>query len=227
MSTRNALITGASQGLGRALFTELAHQGWRVVGVARSADRLHGIVQAARDEGFEAWGITADVSDAAATLALHAAELAGPIDLVVHCASTLGPVPLRPLLQIDDQAFDRVLQVNLAGPFRLTRHVVGSMALRGGGTVAFISSDAALEAYPTWGAYGATKAAADHLVRTFAAEVPEVRFLSFDPGEMDTAMHEAAMPEADKSTLRRPEDVAKAIIGHLDAPTGTRLEVTP
>ena len=84
--------------------------------------------------------------------------------------------------------------------------VAGAMALRGTGTVVHISSDAAVEAYPNWGAYGASKAALDHLNRTFAAEVPGVRFLSVDPGEMNTRMHAghstpASPSSLDKSTL--------------------------
>lgn len=88
-----------------------------------------------------------------------------------------------------------------------------------------ISSDAATERYPGWGPYGASKAALDHLVGVWAAEVPALRFLSFDPGEMDTAMHAAAMPRADRSTLARPRAVAAAILARLDAPSGSRLAV--
>jgi NAD(P)-dependent dehydrogenase (short-subunit alcohol dehydrogenase family) len=91
------------------------------------------------------------------------------------------------------------------------------MSLRGHGTVVFISSDAAVEAYPTWGAYGISKAAGAHLMRIWAEEVPTVRFLAIDPGEMDTAMHAAAIPDADPTTLQRPVDVARRIA----------LEVTP
>jgi NAD(P)-dependent dehydrogenase (short-subunit alcohol dehydrogenase family) len=87
------------------------------------------------------------------------------------------------------------------------------MALRGTGLVVHISSDAAVEAYARWGAYGVSKAALDHLNRSFAAELADtgVRFVSIDPGEMNTAMHAAAMPEADPSTLAQPEAIASKI----------------
>ncbi len=81
-----------------------------------------------------------------------------------------------------------------------------------------------MEAYPTWGAYGASKAALDHLARTLAAELPRVRVLAVDPGEMDTAMHAAAMPDADPASLARPEAVARALVAQLSSATsGARL----
>jgi NAD(P)-dependent dehydrogenase (short-subunit alcohol dehydrogenase family) len=154
----------------------------------------------------------------------------GPIDLLVLNASTLGPVPLRELVDTECEDFARVLEVNLVGPFRLIKAVVGSMVLRGSGTVVGISSDAAVNGYPGWGAYGVSKAALDHLLRSWAAELAAggVRFLSVDPGEMDTRMHAEAMPDADRGALARPEDVARRIASLLEAdaspPSGTRLE---
>lgn len=216
---QTALITGASQGLGRALMFELADRGLAVVGVARGAEALRAVVEEIRARGGVAHGVAADVGapDAAARIAGEATALVGPLDLVIHNASSLGPVPLRPLAELDDAAFDAVVQVNLAGPFRLTRLLVGGMALRGRGAVVFISSDAAVEAYPTWGVYGATKAAADHLARIWAAELPELRVLSFDPGEMNTAMHAAAMPDADPESLQDPAQVARRLVDTLNA----------
>ncbi|MEM6925889.1 MAG: SDR family oxidoreductase [Myxococcota bacterium] len=226
MSARTALITGASQGLGRALARRLLDEGWRVAGVARSAEAL----EAALDHGGRSLAISADVGDpqAAARIVGQAQAALGPVDLLVHAASTLGPTPLRGLLATEPDDLDRVWQVNVAGPFRLTRLVAGAMAMRGAGTVVFVSSDAAVEAYPTWGAYGLTKAAADHLARVWAAELPRVRFVAVDPGEMDTAMHAAAMPEADPTALARPEDVAAGLLQQLgDAASGSRFEVRP
>ncbi|MEN0064408.1 MAG: SDR family oxidoreductase [Myxococcota bacterium] len=221
---RTALITGASQGLGRALMLRLAAQGWPVAGVARSEEALQDVVS----EVPGALAVAGDVADpgAAARIVGAVQSQLGPIELLVHAASTLGPTPLRPLLDLTEGDFDRVLEVNLAAPFRLTRLVAGAMALRGRGTVVFVSSDAAVEAYPTWGAYGVSKAGLDHLARIWAAEVPEVRFIAVDPGEMDTAMHAAAMPDADPSTLARPEAVAEGLLRQLgDWPTGGRVEV--
>jgi NAD(P)-dependent dehydrogenase (short-subunit alcohol dehydrogenase family) len=218
-SSRIVLITGASRGLGRALAAELASRGDRVVLVARRSRDLDEVVVHIRSRGGQAWAIPADVADKHAIhpLVAQATQLAGgPIDVLVNNASTLGPVPLRPLLDTDCEDLEAALAVNLVGAFRLTKAVVGSMVARGRGTVIQISSDAAVQAYPDWGAYSASKAALAHLTRVWAAELassPGVRLLNLDPGEMDTAMHAQAMPDADRSTLARPEDVARRIAG--------------
>ena len=208
---QNILITGASRGLGRALMEQLAEAGHRVVGVARGGRELDEVVRAIRERGGEAWALPGDVRDAARIVG-EASALVGPLDVLVNNASTLGPVPMPRLGDLRPEELAEVLEVNLVASFRLTRAVVGGMGLRGRGTVVFLSSDAAVEAYPTWGAYGLSKAAQDHMMRTWAAELPALRFLSVDPGEMDTAMHAAAMPEADPSTLQRPRDVARRVV---------------
>lgn len=224
-----ALITGASRGLGRALALTLGRAGARLVLVAREAAPLDAVVSEVRQAGGVAHGIAADVGD---KLAIHriageSAALVGPIDLLIHNASTLGPTPLPLLLDTECEDFERVLQVNLLGPFRLSKIVAGSMALRGGGLVVSISSDAAVEAYARWGAYSVSKAALDHLSRIWAAELGEVgvRFLSVDPGEMNTQMHADAIPEADPASLRDPGDIAARIVEIVrrEARGGVRL----
>jgi len=215
----NALVTGASRGLGAALARRLAEKGARVVAVARGAAELEDVVAGIRAAGGEAHALPADVGDKQAIhpLAGAAAALVGPIDLLVHNASTLGRVPLVPLLDTECEDLERTLAVNLVGPFRLTKAIAGGMAIRGGGTVVHVTSDAAVSAYPTWGAYGLSKAAHDHMLRIWAEELPQVRFLSFDPGEMNTRMHADAMPDADPATLADPDDVARRLIGILEA----------
>lgn len=226
---RVALVTGGSQGLGRAVGESLAAAGARVVLVARTAADLDRVVEDVRARGGLAWGIALDVAapDAAARLVGEAAALAGaPIDLLVHAAGTLGPVPMPALQDLEPGAFEQVLAVNLVAPYRLTQAALGGMSLRERGDVVFISSDAATNAWPGWGAYGVSKAGVDHLARSFAVEAPEVRFWSLDPGEMDTAMHAAALPDADPASLRRPADVARGILALLDDPKGdVRQEV--
>ena len=211
----NAIVTGASRGLGRALAVELARAGSKVVLIARESEDLHAAVAEIRAAGGTAHAVAADLGDKEAIHAIAgaAAALVGPIDLLVHNASALGPTPLKLLLDTECEDFERVFQVNVLGPFRLSKVVAGGMALRGRGTIVHISSDAAVSAYPRWGAYGVSKAALDHLGRSFAAELGElgVSSIVIDPGEMDTAMHADAMPEADRSTLARPADVARQI----------------
>jgi NAD(P)-dependent dehydrogenase (short-subunit alcohol dehydrogenase family) len=227
-----AVVTGASRGLGAALGRALAREGARVVLVARGVGALENVVAAIRREGGEAHGLAADIGakDDIHRVAGAAAALVGPIDLVVHAASTLGPTPLKPLLDTGCEDLVRVLDVNLVGPFRLTKAVAGGMAIRGRGLVVNVTSDASISAYPTWGAYGVSKAALDHLGRIWAAELAEsgVRFLTIDPGEMDTAMHADAMPEADRATLDDPAAVADLIVDIVRQaeriPSGARLE---
>ncbi len=226
-----SLVTGASRGLGRALAEILAAAGSRVVMVAREQGPLEEAAAAIRAAGGIAHALVADVGDINAVhpIAAQAAALVGPIDILVNNASTLGPTPLRLLLDTECEDLSRVLEVNLIGPFRLTKVVAGSMALRGRGVVVNISSDASVEAYPSWGAYSISKAALDHLTRIWAVELAEagVRFLSIDPGEMNTRMHADAMPEADPSTLADPAAVAARIAALIAAPelaSGARLQ---
>jgi NAD(P)-dependent dehydrogenase (short-subunit alcohol dehydrogenase family) len=233
MNFRNtaALVTGASRGLGRALAHELADLGARVVLVARHQGPLADAVASIRRAVGDAHGIVADVADkdAVARIAGEAAGLVGPIDLAIHNASTLGPTPLRLLLDTDCEDLAAVLETNLVGPFRLTKMLAGPMVLRGAGTIVHVSSDAAVAAYPRWGAYGAAKAAQDHLSRILAAELEGtgVRVLAVDPGEMDTLMHAEAVPDADVSALLAPAEVARRIVALLRDPaaaSGARVE---
>ena len=225
------LITGGSRGLGFSLARGLAAGGARVVLVARNEPGLSRAVADIRAQGGEAYGIIGDVGskDSVYPIAAQAAALVGPIEILIHNASTLGPVPLRLLLDTDCEDLESVLNVNLVGPFRLTKVIAGSMALRGRGLVITISSDAAIEAYSGWGSYGISKAALDHMTRIFAAELHDVgvRFVSIDPGEMDTEMHADAIPDADRSKLAKPDDVATRIleiIRHSEAiESGKRL----
>jgi NAD(P)-dependent dehydrogenase (short-subunit alcohol dehydrogenase family) len=224
MAGRNVLITGGSRGLGRALGMAFARAGARVVLVARHADELADAVVAIRATGGEAHAIVADVADRDATHAIagQAAAAVGPIDVLVNNASTLGPVPLRLLLDTDCEDLDRALAVNLVGPFRLTKAIAGTMVLRGGGVIVNVTSDAATEAYERWGAYGASKAALEQLGRVWAAELAGtgVRVFNVDPGEMDTRMHADAIPDANRAELSDPARVADAIVGLLAAEPG-------
>lgn len=221
---KNAVVTGGSRGLGRALAHALAAAGCNVALVGRSEAPLQAAVRELRATGAQAHAIVADVADKHAVHAIagQAAALLGGVDILIQNASTLGPVPLRSLLDTQCEDFEAVLQTNLIGPFRLAKVVAGNMLLRGGGLVVHISSDAALVPYAGWGAYGVSKAALDHLTRIWAAELEGsgVHWLSIDPGEMDTEMHAAAMPEADRSALASAEQVAARIIARLGTPGG-------
>jgi NAD(P)-dependent dehydrogenase (short-subunit alcohol dehydrogenase family) len=229
IADKNILITGGSRGLGRALGNELARAGGRVVLVAREAPALERVVAEIRAAGGQAHGVVADIGDKEAIyrIAGQAAALTGAIDILVHNASTLGPTPMPLLLDTECEDLERIFQVNAIGPFRLSKALAGAMAVRGAGVIVHVSSDAGVEAYPRWGGYGASKAALDHMSRTWAAELAGVRVLSVDPGEMDTDMHAAAIPDADRSALADPREVARRIAAMIAdpvrAPSGARL----
>ncbi|HKU39988.1 MAG TPA: SDR family oxidoreductase [Polyangiales bacterium] len=231
---KTALVTGASRGLGRALAEQLAAGGCKVVLVARGEAELDAALAGIRARGGQAYAIAADVADKTAVYRIvgQANALAGPIDVLINNASTLGHTPLGLLIDSECEDLERVLAVNVVAPFRLTKAVLGSMLLRGSGTIVNISSDAAVEAYPTWGAYGASKAALDQLTRIWAAEHGSsgVRMFSVDPGEMDTELHALAMPNEDRSALAQPASVAARILAMLEeeprAPHGARVLAT-
>jgi short-subunit dehydrogenase len=220
------LITGASRGLGRALAEAMAAKGARLALVARDARPLEDLAATIRANGGVAHAIAADIADKRAIhrIAGVAHGLIGEVAVAIHNASTLGPTPLRLLLDTECEDLAAVLDTNLVGPFRLTKLLAGGMALRGSGTIVHISSDAAVEPYPRWGAYGVSKAAQDHLSRILAAELAGtgVRILAVDPGEMDTVMHAAAMPDADRATLQRPAAVAARIVEMIEQPERAR-----
>jgi NAD(P)-dependent dehydrogenase (short-subunit alcohol dehydrogenase family) len=229
------LVTGASRGLGQALMGAFARRGARVVGVSRHAGEMEAAAAALRAEGLEAHALAYDIGDKEAIypLAGAATALVGPLDVLVNNASTLGPTPLPLLLDTACEDLQRVLEVNVVGPFRLTKVVVGGMVVRGQGLVLNLTSDAAVSAYPRWGAYGVSKLALEHLGRIWAAELEGtgVRFLNVDPGEMDTRMYRDAVPGADYSQLARPEAVAARLVNLVEGqgetlPSGTRLEAS-
>ena len=119
---------------------------------------------------------------------------------------------------MEPQAFVETLNVNVVAPLRLIQLVLPGMRARREGLIVNVTSDAGVQAYPTWGGYGASKAALEHLSRVLAAEVEGtgIRVYVVDPGDMDTAMHRAAEPGVDLSHLPKPEDVAPAFVTLLD-----------
>lgn len=232
MRDKGVLMTGASRGLGAALATELVSRGARVALVARNRQGLEALAGALRAQGGTVEVIVGDVGakDDVYAISGLAAEALGRVDVLVNNASSLGPVPMPLLGDTSCESLEQTLAVNLVGPFRLTKAVVGPMLLRGEGLVVNISSDAAVSGYPRWGAYGASKAALDQLTRVWAVELEEtgVRFLAVDPGEMDTQMHADAMPEADRSLLARPADVARRLVAMIESngvPSGSRVTI--
>jgi NAD(P)-dependent dehydrogenase (short-subunit alcohol dehydrogenase family) len=213
MSSRTAVITGASAGLGRALAEELSRLGWRLVVDARDGDRLASAVTAfARPELVTA--LPGDVADDDHRRAL--AEAAGPrVDLLVANASALGPSPLPRLADLPPAEFERVLRTNVVAPLALTQLLLPALRAAGGRVLA-VSSDAAVEAYEGWGGYGASKASLDQLAAVLGVEEPGLRVYAVDPGDMRTEMHQAAFPGEDISDRPAPETVVPGLLALVD-----------
>jgi NAD(P)-dependent dehydrogenase (short-subunit alcohol dehydrogenase family) len=209
-------VTGGTSGLGLALVEELSRRGARVAFVARRADRVERVA----NDHPGTHGIAGDVSRKGDIypIALQILGELGGLDVLINNASSLGPERLRLLADTDCEDLEQALAANLLGPFRLTKAVLGALAASAregrGALVVNISSDAAVNAYPTWGAYGASKAALRHMSAIWNAELETegVRFISHDPGDMDTPLHAQADPGADLATLKRPERSAAELL---------------
>jgi NAD(P)-dependent dehydrogenase (short-subunit alcohol dehydrogenase family) len=214
-------ITGGTSGLGLALVRELLGRGAHVAFVARGRDRVERVVR----EHAGAHGIVGDISlkEDIHPIAIQVIGDLGGVDVLVNNASDLGPAPLKLLADTDCEEVERALDTNLLGPFRLTKALLGALAAsareRGAAVVLNVSSDAAINPYPSWGAYGASKAALRHLSRIWDAELAAagVRVLSMDPGDMDTPLHALAVPDDDPTTLKRPEDAARELADAIAA----------
>jgi NAD(P)-dependent dehydrogenase (short-subunit alcohol dehydrogenase family) len=208
-------VTGGTSGLGAALVAELVGRHAQVAFVARHRDA----VERTRQTFPVAHGIVGDVArkEDIHPIAIQIVAALGGLDVLINNASSLGPVPLAPLADTECEELEIALATNLVGPFRLTRTLLGTLAAtaRDGGhpLVINISSDAAVTPYPTWGAYGASKAALLHLTRIWDAELAAegIRLVSVDPGDMDTPLHALAVPDADPTTLKRPQVAAREI----------------
>ncbi|WP_284578035.1 SDR family oxidoreductase [Streptomyces sp. 2P-4] len=203
-----AIVTGASRGLGRALAAELAGQGWSVVVSGRNAGALSG---AADRPGVVA--LAGDVRHGPHRAALvAAARRLGGLDLLVNNAAVLGAEPLVPLAEQSPAGFRRALEVNLVAPLALVQEALPLLRASPRGAVLNLSSAAAVTAYPTWGAYGATKAGLDLLSGVLAVEEPGLRVWWADPGSMATPMMASAEPDADLGALPTPEEVAPLLL---------------
>jgi NAD(P)-dependent dehydrogenase (short-subunit alcohol dehydrogenase family) len=217
-----AIVTGGSRGLGKALARELLVRGLLVIVDGRDEFEL----ERARRELCESGNVLAiagDVNDPNHVHALvAAARRAGRLDLVVNNASSLGKVPLPAIATLERETFRALFDVNVFAPIHLIQHALPLMALVETGTIVNVTSDAGVEAYPAWGGYGATKAALEHVSRVLAAELTgsSTRVLVFDPGDMNTAMHRDAVPDADPAQLRDPAESARALIRAIAAMSG-------
>lgn len=214
-----ALITGASQGLGRQLAIDFAREGAAgIVIVARGVegldevrDRIHEVAPQTK-----VLVIVADLTrqeDIERVVATTLSEFNGRLDILINNASTIGPSPMPFLLDYPLEDFRDVINTNLIAPFLLIKKALPAM-IENGGSIINVTSDAGVNGYPGWGAYGISKFGIEGMSQTWAAELEDsgVRVNWVDPGDMNTAMHRAAEPDEDPTLWANPVDVTEVFI---------------
>jgi NAD(P)-dependent dehydrogenase (short-subunit alcohol dehydrogenase family) len=210
-----AIITGASRGLGLALTSALSKRGWRLAVDARGAEALeHAIAGLA---GVIA--VTGDVADSDHRRRL-VATAGEPIDLLVNNASLLGPSPLPLLARYPLEELRRVYEANVFAPLALVQLSLPRLSPHA--RIINLISDAALEAYETWGGYGSSKAALAQITGVLGAEHPGLRVYAVDPGDMHTQMQQDAFPGEDVSDRPLPEESVPGLLALIegDLPSG-------
>lgn len=219
LNGKYALITGASQGLGRALAVDFAREGAVGISLAgRNTERLEEVSRLTRSASPKTRVLTvsADLSrpeEVERLVAETFAEFHGRLDVLVNVASTLGPVPMPMLVDYPLDGFRRVLDTNLTAPFLLIQKVLPAI-LESQGSIINVTSDAGKHGYPGWGAYGISKFGIEGLSQTWASELEEtgVRVNVVDPGNMNTAMHRDVEPDEDPTQWANPESVTEVFL---------------
>ncbi|HKD95960.1 MAG TPA: SDR family oxidoreductase, partial [Micromonosporaceae bacterium] len=220
-----AIVTGASRGLGYALTAQLATNGWHIIIDARDAEALGAAAESLRGNGWHpdarVEAVPGDITSADHRADLvAAATAAGGLDLLVNNAGVLGPSPLPSSGSLGGDDLRAIVEVNVLAPLALTQLAL-PLLRASRGVVIDITSDAAVEAYPGWGGYGAAKAATEQLRNVLAAEEAEastgVTVWRVDPGDLRTEMHQLAFPGEDISDRPLPEAVAPGLPALLAA----------
>lgn len=206
-TSRVALITGASKGLGAFLADFLAVQGYDLIVTARGAAALATTADKLASYGGKVMSIPGDVAYAGHRRALvAAAEAQGGLNLLINNASILGATPLPAITDYPLDELRQVFDVNVFAPIALTRDALALLKTRGG-MVVNLSSDAAVGGYPGWGGYGASKAALDLISKTMAEELLDqgISVVAVDPGDLRTDLQQAAFPGEDISDRPLPD----------------------
>ncbi|MGA0604427.1 SDR family NAD(P)-dependent oxidoreductase [Phenylobacterium sp. VNQ135] len=223
LQDRIALVTGASRGIGRAAALALANAGAHVVAVARTSGALEELDdEIRRTTGKSATLVPMDIAEDGALdqlgLAIH--QRFGRVDVLVHAAAILGS--LTPVSHIEPKHWDRVMAVNLTASYRLIRSVEPLLRTAEAPRAIFLTTGRVARPKAFWGPYGASKAALENLVRTWADELEntKIRAVLLDPGAMRTRMRAEAMPGEDPATLPDPSEIGPLILELAQADLG-------
>ena len=228
LAGRIALVTGASRGIGRAAALALADAGAHVIAAARTQGALEALDDEIRARtGQPSTLVPIELGDPGSLdelgLAIH--QRHGKLDLMVHAAAMLGG--LWPVSHMDPPQWDRVVNVNFSASYRLIRSMEPLLRAAEAGRAIFITSGAAARPRAFWGAYAATKAGMEALVRAWADEIEQtaVRAVLLNPGPMRTRMRAEAFPGEDPDTLPDPSEIGPLIVelaqARLGLPTHT------
>ncbi|HJR80608.1 MAG TPA: SDR family oxidoreductase [Anaerolineales bacterium] len=211
---KNALITGASRGLGLALARELAQKGWGLIIDARGERALEQVHNELAGK-TTVIAIPGDITTEAHRnkLAKAASEL-GSLDALINNASLLGPSPQPNLLDYPLDVLEQVYRTNVIAPLGLIQALRAVM--KSDACIINVTSDAGVEAYGGWGGYGSSKAALEHLSHILAEENPSWRVYWVDPGDMRTQMQQEAFPDEDISDRPLPEESAPGLIALVE-----------
>ena len=220
-----AIVTGASRGLGEAISTGLASTGWSLVidgrnagSLAATEDRLALIMA-----GDNLRAVPGDIRDPDHRRDLvEAAAALGGLDLLINNAGTLGASPLPPVAGYPLDELRAALEVNVVAQLGLIQAALPLLLASPRPRLINVTSDAAVEPYEGWSGYGAGKAALEHLGAVLAVERPALTVWSVDPGDLRTAMHQAAFPGEDISDRPEPATVVPAFLDLIvsDRPSG-------
>jgi NAD(P)-dependent dehydrogenase (short-subunit alcohol dehydrogenase family) len=211
---KNALITGASRGLGLALARQLAEKEWGLIIDARGKKALEQ-VRAELSAKTKVIAVPGDVvAESHRKKLLKAVQELGGLDALVNNASLLGPSPQPPLLQYPLDVFEQVYRANVVAPLAIIQTL--HPTLRPDACIVNVTSDAGVEAYGGWGGYGSSKAALEHLSHILAEENPSLRVYWVDPGDMRTQMQQEAFPDEDISDRPLPDESVPGLLALLE-----------
>jgi NAD(P)-dependent dehydrogenase (short-subunit alcohol dehydrogenase family) len=217
LADKVVLVTGASRGIGYAAAVEAARRGAHVVALARTVGGLEDLDDAIQAGGGNCTLVPLDMRDGDAIDRVGGAifERWGKLDGLIACAGMLGTLTPVPHMKTDE--FDKVIGLNITANFRLIRAMDLLLRKSDAGRAVFVSSSSARSARPFWGAYAASKAALDALVKSYAGEIANTpaKVNVFYPGAVRTAMRAKAMPGEDPATLPTPAEIAPQLVDML------------
>jgi NAD(P)-dependent dehydrogenase (short-subunit alcohol dehydrogenase family) len=223
LAGRTAVVTGASRGIGAAVAKRFAAEGAHVVLVARTVGGLEELDDAIKSAGGSATLVPLDLRELDRVDALGPSlyQRFGKLDILVGNAGLLGT--LGPLSHHDAKLWNEVLTVNVTANWRLVRTLEPLLRRSEAGRAIFVTSGAARNAQPFWGAYATSKAALEAMIKTWAAELEKtpVRVNLLSPGPIRTSMRAQAFPGEDPASLREPDAITETFV-ELSLPSCTR-----